>query len=85
MVDKLVGLSKYYVVEERTLLQCGMNMTSQEDWTRMSWTTVWTTWVALAIICIFSLSHTVFFLWRRVSNKSTTTITNLQQQTSPSL
>jgi len=83
MVDKLVGLSKYYVVEERTLLQCGMNMTSQEDWTRMSWTTVWTTWVALAIICIFSFTHTIFFLWRRVGNKSTTT--NLRQETSPSL
>lgn len=65
-----LGLSKYYVVEERALLLCGLNMTSRDDWTRMSWTTVWTTWVALAIICVFSLTQTIVFICRRVFTKS---------------
>ncbi|KAG0585118.1 hypothetical protein KC19_3G259900 [Ceratodon purpureus] len=69
MVD--LGMSKYYVVDERALLHCGLNMTSREDWSRMSWTTVWTTWLALGFICVYSLTKTVYFMWRRSFIKST--------------
>ena len=68
MVD--LGMSTYYVVDERALLLCGLNMTSRDDWTRMSWTTVWTTWVALAVICVYSLATTIIFVWRRSLIKS---------------
>lgn len=65
-----MGVSKYYVVDERALASCGLNMSGSDDWTRMSWTTVWTTWLALGIICVFSLSKAIFFIWRRPVVKS---------------
>ena len=65
-----IGLSNYYVVDERALRSCGINMTTSEDWTRLSWTSVWTSWVALAAICVFLfLKFTVSFL-RQAIRKS---------------
>lgn len=65
-----IGLSNYYVVDERALRSCGINMTTSEDWTRLSWTSVWTSWVALAAICVFLLLKFMVSFLRQAIRKS---------------
>lgn len=58
-----MGVSKYYVVDERVLVSCGLNMLGSDDWMRMSWIIVWIIWFVFGIICVFLLFKVIFFIW----------------------